>query len=241
MQLVGWLLRDKSGWGLRGQVIDFDFADRLLPYVPSPWNEKLASAMGLTCRGSAHFECVKDAAGYRYDVRGDLRQGRFEHPKLPYLLEDLRGEFYCRNGLLQFRRMQATNGDASISVEADVENLTLQPKAYVRTQITDLNLNQKLFQALPDSGKSIWNKLQVSGTVDAEIELRYEGGNWEPNAVVHCRNVSLLPDVFPYPVQRLQGDIQVRAGVVEASQLVGVAVGNHCKGVFDLNDGRTVG
>ena len=234
LQISGWLKKDKTQWSIQGQLSDFEFSDRLLELVPAVWQEQLLAANGLRCRGKAKFECSQQGSGIHYDVRGDIYQGRLEHPKLPYLLENLRGDFYCRNGLLQFRRVLATNGDATLSAEADIEGLPSHSNALIRMRIGDLALNTKLFQALPEAGRNVWNKLQIGGNVDAEIELKYHDRQWIPDVTVHCRDVSLVPDVFPYPLQHLRGDIRYRAGVVEGNGLQASAGGQALFGSIRL-------
>lgn len=234
IEVTGSLDPSNASWQLRGNIQDLDLSDRLLPLVPESLRQQAEVLRGVACRSSAQFEVQQGSQGLRYDVRGKILQGRVEHPLLPFLMESLQGDFYCRNGLLQLRQVHATHGEAKWSVDADIQSPETQPKLFAKTKIQDLNLNPRLFQAMPVAARNAWTKLQLSGTIDAEVEVTYQDGKWDPQAVVQCRNVGLVPDVFPYPVQQLQGEIHYRAGVIHGEGLRAMAGGQPLAGSISL-------
>ena len=231
IQAEASLSTDKKQWFVEGEAEDLDISNRLVGQLPAQLQAYLQNASGFECRSRAGFQVGRDANGaISFEVRGNFHRGRLEHPQLPYLLEDMQGEIFCRNGLLQIRKAKASSGDANFAVEADIEDFSTRPKLNIHAHIENLALDSQLHRALPESAKQIWNRFSVGGHVDADIHAKYDGAKWIPDAVIHCRDVSVEADIFPYPVRDIQGSFQYKKDVIEGKQLVGKANGQTVRG-----------
>lgn len=225
---------DKKAWDLQGELEDMDFSDRLMTIVPQSLREKWVAANGLVCKGYAKFGVGYEQGTWNYEVRGGFQQGRLEHPLLPYRLDDLGGNFFCQNGLLQIRNTKAKAGSASFQLDADVSEWGKSPRALIKTQVTNLALDGVLYKALPEPIRATWDKLAIAGTMDANVEVAYQEGKWNPVAKVWSRGCSLQADVFPYPIQNLQGEFIYRDGMIIGENLTALANGQPLRGSLHL-------
>ncbi len=226
---------DKKLFNVQGELLDCECSERLLAKLPQPLQKFVQEANGLSCRTSAQFQASRSSDGkIDFDLRGDFRNGRLVHQRVPYLLENLQGEVYCKNNLVQLRNVSATNGAAKFQVEADIANPFVKPSCLINVQVQSLNLDQRLYQAIPKPLQLHWKKLAVSGIVDASVHLSYDGQSWSPDATIQCRSVDATPDIFPYPVQNIQGSFRFHNNVLLGQDITGTADGRKVTGSIRL-------
>ncbi len=146
----------------------------------------------------------------RIQANFQLSEGRVIDPRLPRPLSDLQGTIQCQQNVLQ----------AGISGKCDAANLSLQverrglqPHAPLALgmRVTDLPLDKKLYQALPPLLQQEWNKYLPAGTVDADIQLTYDGRTWRPQLTLTGRELAFESHKFRYRVRNGAGTIRYTA------------------------------
>ncbi|MFN9917188.1 MAG: hypothetical protein ACK53L_31655, partial [Pirellulaceae bacterium] len=120
------LSQDKRRWAIQGDVQDLFYSSQWTDKLPQQWRTNLAQLAGLQAKLAAEFAVDKEPQqAVAFLVRGHIRDGRLQHPRLPYPLEELAGELYLKNDLMQLRQANARSGAAIFQLEADVYGLTL--------------------------------------------------------------------------------------------------------------------
>ncbi len=226
---------------LSGEIIDLHYGPRLLSVLPEPLLEPLEHSQGSSGRIAAQFSAVPSDDGWQVQLRGALEQGRIQHPQLPYLMEDVQGKFFWSQGLLQVRQMTARSGElTTIELEADVSGTGPQAPLEARAKVRRLRLDQQLYESLPSLLQQEWDELRPSGEVDADVRLSFDGQRWEPELRVRPLQTSISADLFPVPIELLEGEVVYRDGRLEAQHYVARLGEQTLRGSarWDYADGR---
>ncbi len=200
---------DLSRWSLSGVCNGIQYSEGLAIFIPQLNGELDSVARGLRCESDLQFYATQSPAqSLNCQIGGKIRKGRFEHPELRYLLEDVEGEFAFADRTLQFRNFQARNGASRFFCDADLFLLAASPTGLARAAVRDLQLDERLRASLPMPLQNHWNNFQPSGSIDADIELRLEGGKWIPKMEIACQDVSIEHTVFPVRMRQVTGRLQ---------------------------------
>ncbi|MEZ6136124.1 MAG: hypothetical protein R3C53_14595 [Pirellulaceae bacterium] len=219
-----------------GAFEGLDFSPKVITQLPPQLSKYLSQLSGLQCRATSTFEVISDGTGgVGFQLLGRLSDGRLRDPRLPYPLENLRGDFFCKNSLLQLRSMQARSGTTQLTLSTDIHGFSLDSPMEIQAQAKNLELDQGLYQSLPSSWQAQWDRLQLAGTVSGNISLSFDGRVWRPSAVIECHDVSLKPWLFPYPLTGVRGHVVYDQGRVRTQRLDGRAGGQDIWASLDLS------
>jgi len=229
------LSEDKSSWRAEGKVTKFAYSQRLAAQLPQRLQQYLVHAAGFSGELDCDFAGGSDNGKLTYIARASIGDGRLMHPQVPYPLESLSGIVFCSNGLLQLRNVKASSGQTSVAFECDMNGLAVGSSITAAVTIKDLSLDQRLYHALPIPVQEAWQKLGVSGLVDAEASLAFDGKQWSPRVKVRAKNAGLEPEFFPYPVRNISGDFIYENDSIVAVALTGTAGGQKLNGALRLS------
>lgn len=102
-------------------------------------------------------------------------------------------------------------------------------------RVQDLSLDQRLYQALPETMQELWRKMGVSGgLVDAQAQLGFDGKRWIPKVELRAKQAAIEPDFFPYPIRNLSGDFLYQNDSIVASTLNATAGDQELNGALTL-------
>ncbi len=229
------LSQDKKHWTMHGSVDELFYSSQWTDKLPAQWRSHLAQLAGFHGYVGAVFEVKKPIDQIpTFYINGKIRDGRLQHPNLPYPLQDLAGDIYVQNNMLQLREATARSGEARFELEADIGGLTVSAPMIAKLKIEQLALDDRLFQALPPPIQEQWTKFQVAGTVNANMTLRFDGQRWSPDIRIHAQNGSANADFFPYPISGIQGDFHYRDGLLTSQGLTASAGGQTLRGTIQL-------
>lgn len=209
-----------------GSIDDFNFSPKLIEQLPQELARYLKQLSGLECRASSTFEIVaapNQPASFR--LQGNLVDGRLQDQRLPYPLEQLRSEFFCKNSLLQIRSMQARSGGTQLTLNTDIMGFGLDSPMVIHAQARDLDLDKRLYSSLPASWQQQWDRLELAGRFSGDIKLSFDGLKWSPSAVIECQDVSLKPWLFPFPISAIRGTVVYQNGSIRSERLEGLGGG----------------
>ncbi len=219
-----------------GVIEDLDFSPKMLEQLPPSLAQYLSQLSGLQCRASSTFKM--DAAPRQptsFSLRGRLWSGRLQDRRLPYPLENMSGDFFWTNELLQLRSLQARSGSTQFNLSTDIHGFGLDSPLILRAEAKNLELDQRLYQSLPANWREQWDRLVLAGRVSGHIELVFDGRSWQPSALIECQDVSMQPWLFPYPLTAITGQVAYQQGVVSSQRLEGRAGGQSLQSSFHLS------
>jgi hypothetical protein len=202
MSFAGMLNATTGEWECHGKLGQLLFGPVFQDRLPTDASQYLMRISGLECVVDAEFKIgQKDKKSVpQFEIDGVVTNGRLKDAALPYLLEDLRGRFFVDNRMLNLREMRASSGQSTVELEANLLGFKPDSPMQFRILARNLDLDRRLYQALPTSLQRQWDRFMVEGKVDAELEMSFDGKHWSPIAVVDCRGVSLRYAQFPYPI-----------------------------------------
>jgi hypothetical protein len=221
---------------ISGDFSGFHFSKRFLDSLPQNFTDKLTQLSGLECEASSNYfrlTLLRDQPP-EFVCQGRIVSGRLKDARLPYPLERISSDFFCKNSLLQLRGMRARSGQAALKFEADIMGLTLDSPMVIETQVEQLDLDQRLYQSLPEKFQNFWDRLELSGRVSGSLQLRFDGQVWKPTADFDCHHVGLRPWLFPYPLTHVEGKVKYSEGRLIGQNLQAKAGGQLVESNFDL-------
>lgn len=223
-------------WTANGAIQGLQISRALLARVPSQLSEYLVQLKGVECEATANFE-AKGAPNIApiFTVGGTLANGRLRDPRLPYPLDNLRGNFFYENEKIQIRSLEATSSDFTrLELDADISNLTANAEITIVAKATNLELGSRLREALPENLQQQWDRLQLSGRVSGSVRLAFDGKKWTPSMLVECHSVAIRPWLFPYPITGLKGTVSYQNSKISGFELTAVCGGQPVNGQFML-------
>lgn len=233
----GWMDSEASGWAIDGSLQKLDFSPALINQLPPQFAEYLKQLAGFECQATADFKIASQGGKTpEFEVLGKIASGRLRDLRLPYPLEDLNSDFYCDNSMLKLRSMTARSGGATLRLDTNIAGFRLDSPMVIHADATGLELDQRLFASLPKNWQEYWNRLRLEGVIDANLHLEFDGKTWKPTANIQCRDVSLTPWLFPYPLTRVQGQVTFQERMLRSESLRGLAGGQAVSGQFALHE-----
>ena len=221
IELVGEI--SQAGISLRGELQKARFDKSLVDCLPNELHSTFQDVRGLECTGDIAFSFAKPRdQPTRYQVKANIHDGRYQHPRLPEAVTSLRGVVLCEPNGVQITTSQAKWGDALIRLSGKVDQYQWPHKASFNVSMAGLSIEERLRRVLPESMRPVWERFQPRGRVDvANASLKHQENRWIVDADLKCLGVDVVYEKFPYPIKQLVGHIQIRDGIARCDRLDG--------------------
>ena len=235
-EMSGQIDLTQQTWVAEGAFEGFRFSPSLLAALPAELSHSLSQLSGLECLAASRFK-VGHGPGQpiAFEVQGEITAGRLRDPRLPYPLDELRADFFCKNQILQLRSMRATSGEAELELSCDIMGFGQDVPMVIHATARNLEIDGRLRESLPAALQAHWDRLHPSGRVSGSLQLSFDGERWTPLATIRCHRVALTPWLFPYPMSDLEGVIHYHAGTLSSDRVWGLAGGQPISGQFSLS------
>jgi hypothetical protein len=174
----------------------------------------------------ADLTFVPDATPqWRHDVRVDVRDGRLEHPDLPWPAERIAVKFRSTDGRLKVEEATARLGPAQVKVSLETRSPSNgtasrgepnpDPLARVEEHLqrldvtaTGVPLDDRLFARLGDLGAKAKRMLSPTGSIELGYRFTREAGGWKREYDFRPQSVGITCEKFKYPVTEVQGSVK---------------------------------
>ncbi len=234
----GWVDPQRQAWSVDGKVDKFEFTHELIEKLPPQSAKYLNQIAGLECEASFSYKLFSRPQlppGFEI-TDGNISEGRLQDSRLPYPLDHLHGKFFCDNSKLQLRELVATSGSTTLTLGTDICGFTPDVPITIAASATNLELDRRLYDSLPAMWQTYWDRLQLEGTLDAGVNLIFDGKKWSTVAIFDCRSISMTPWLFPYPLENVSGKVMYAEGTVRSELLSGTAGGEPVQGTVELTN-----
>lgn len=189
---------------------------RLAGYCP----EAAEHARGLSGKGKLRAALAWGGGptpALRWSVDGEITEGSFTHPRLPWPLENLKGSFRCADGAVPQAELHATAGPIQVACTLKDLGLDLRPDTPWTELVRELHLtaqnvpvNEELFRRLPEDLRDYQEEFSPSGPVTVQIGYWRRGqGAWSRNVVLKAEGMRARFHDFQYPVSKIRGTLTV--------------------------------
>lgn len=199
-------------------AIDFTFKVESMEISP----ELLAT---LPCRCPTQLDDIRLYASAdatlqvsRNDVRSPLdwsadallSRGRLECATLPLPITDLAGKIVANSERLKVKHLTGKLGTADVVLACERNGWSTNSPLGLAGRVVGLVVDNQLQAALPASVESVWQRFRPSGTVDAEVQLTFDGFAWRPELTAKFYDTSLTDNErFPYPLHNASGTLEL--------------------------------
>ncbi len=220
LERIEWAGRyepDSGRLNVAGAVRALDLSPELRAALPGDCASQLAVLAPLRAQAELAFELRRDPQAqpeFHFDVTGQLSRGRFDDPRMPYPLNDLKAAIRVNNEGFEIRDFVARNGSAELRLAACGAGFTGGPMSLEATG-KRLRLDDQLVSVIPESLRSHWFKYLPQGEIDADLKLWSDGKVWKPEIAIRCRDVSFTYHKFPYRLAQGGGHISLRDDVLK--------------------------
>ena len=239
VKLQGQVNPRSADWSAWGTIDGLEMSHRLLGALPADVSNYLSFLA--TLRARAHFEFrlnhqPGDSQPVRCVLQGHLAEGRVDDPRLPLPLTDLDADVYCDNQELRMEKVTARSGSTSLQLSCRCRNfLSESPQFVLSGDVQHLQLDERLYHALPQQYRDKWDEFSPAGIVDISASLTLQDGRLVPDAQVACRDISFAYRKFPYRLQNGNGVIRLDRNKIRVADFTAVAGGQtlHMAAAFD--------
>lgn len=190
-------------------------------------------------RWTASGQVGPAAASPTFDIDWVIREGRFEHAKLPQPLERLTGNIGMHRDGFEVRWAQAKFGEADLRVSGTVSGWDDAANLNGRLSATGLLINERLARKLPDGISRSWNGIRPEGPIDLALQFSRRMEAWQSSGTAELHGVDVQLSNFPYPVSQLVGSLRFDNERVATDGLSGRIGGQRLSVAFDqMRSGR---
>ncbi|MBN9521872.1 hypothetical protein J0H58_25710 [bacterium] len=198
-------------------------AERYAP-AAAPHLGKLAAAAAV--RADLMFN-PEQAPAWRHDVLVEVKDGRLEHPDLPWPAEKIAVKVRSTDGRVKVEEATAKVGPAHVRVALETREPGSPPppaaappdagdplaafEEHVQkadVSVAGVPLDDALFARLGKAGAAVKRMFSPAGTVDLGYRFTREAPAWKRELEVRPRGVTASYEKFRYPVTAVEGSVK---------------------------------
>jgi hypothetical protein len=190
----------------RNVPIDDDLKNALPP-MQRTWVQNGGLTGVLDLDGHVYPKPGSENLTYQFD--GALRNGKIQSDGAEAAMSGMTAKLHLTPTSLEIADLRGERGPSALTAQAQVDWSGDRPKILLSAAAKNLQLNQSLYQMLPQSAKDGWDSVSPRGVVDATLELADQIGLAPERLELHIipRTLSVTPAPLPYRLDNLQGDI----------------------------------
>ena len=157
-----------------------------------------------------------------YDLMVSLKGARMIYEQFPFLAEQVTGQLHLSRDACRIESLTGFNSGARIEARGWIDQ---RPDDYAMDlELTGENvvLGESLRGALGPEMRTAWSHLSPEGVVDIIARLRKDLGPQEPlrhHVWVTAKEARCQLDLFPYPLEHLDGQMEFEGGEVRLHDL----------------------
>ncbi len=186
--------------------------------------QKTLDAIRLQGRCSGHVQLVRPAGlnqKYSHVVAARLENCTLSARQFPYPVTNITGIVDGVGDRWIFTEMRGKHESTDLSATGSFGPDDLGAELLeLKIQVAAADFDSQLQAALPENWQTVWKEFNPTGRVDAAIGVRWSPG-LPPDVDLDARlsDAAFSLKSFPYPMQNVQGRVQVGGGKVTISGL----------------------
>lgn len=149
-----------------------------------------------------------------YDIRCEVADGKFQHPKAPLPLDQIHLKARCHNGELNVETFSARSGMTEIEARGAAQLLGVDQDFEVHVTLKHVMLGNELAKRLPEKLGELHHLFKPEGPTSIHVACAKQQGEWTTLASGKPSHVSLRPEGvalafrgFPYPLEKTVGTV----------------------------------
>ncbi|MFH1230310.1 MAG: AsmA-like C-terminal domain-containing protein [Planctomycetota bacterium] len=145
-------------------------------------------------------------------IQMDCQKNDMTFEGFPYTLSNIEGQIEFTPSEVHLNNLKGTNGSTVVVANGYLEGYEKSDGFNIMLKVSNMSLDDKLYNAIPPQMRNIWNDLKPSGLMDAESSISKRSGinqDIHYNMKLYCRAVELTPSFFPYHITNASGEIEI--------------------------------
>ena len=205
-----------GAWSVQGDADALQWSPALLAALPVEFGAKLQRLSPLRARSQLKFRVSQTTATEPLDywIAGQLGEGSWLAQSKQPSLSNLEGEFQVDNQGVLVPRISAQLGEGRLQASLRAAGHNLSGPLTLSVQADHVEVAPRLIALFPARLQQAWEKCQVVGQVSGNLQLLYDGSQWDPVADLTCHDLTLLHSQFPYPVTHCEGTVRFQQQVL---------------------------
>jgi hypothetical protein len=206
------------------------FARRLKPELFAIWDRyriegpvrvEARATVGVPPSGHVSVSDWSVRAGFTRSPDREV-SGRFK--PFPYPVRGLEGEVDFLPAGVRIHGVRGQTAEGTAFLRGTSSGYPADSAYDIHVRLDRLRLDDTLREAAPPEFQSIWRELNLSGLVDAEVQVTREEGPDRPEryqAVLHATDAAMRHTAFPYAITGIRGEVFYNNGEVLLRHLDG--------------------
>ena len=207
---------DLHGWDVSGVLTGLDISPELRDTLPVDIGARLVALdplrgqvrVGFHLRDNPAAPQTDPAQRIQFQLNGQLAAGRFDDPRLPYPLTELKIKFQADNRGLKIDELTTRAGQATLRLSGRLDGFQPGAPLSLDAEAEHLLLGPQWEPILPDGLLAEWRRFQPAGEVNVKnLHLEFDGRQWRPRLTIECVDGSFSYFKFPYRMDRVKGTL----------------------------------
>ncbi|MDO4583967.1 MAG: hypothetical protein Q4D62_07675 [Planctomycetia bacterium] len=153
---------------------------------------------------------LKDFSQAQFYLDGTFRDGQADDPRLPQPVTHITTSFQIANDGYRFPDLQLHYGQGKSSLSVIQWGYGEKAPRNISARIRQLDLTRETISTLPEGIQHFLQKIRPTGQMDMDGTFRFDGTHWTTSGNILCREMSLQYEQFPYRIEKLGGEIQLK-------------------------------
>jgi len=201
--------REDSPLRLTAEIRELELDGRLMDVLPASlrrrWHQYLPAGQ-IDADATLSF----DGRVWKPEISVRCRDASFAYEKFPYRMEHASGSLELKNDVLT-ANLTAFSGSQPVRLSAEVRQPMLSPSGWFEARGEEIQLDEKLFSAMPPKQRTLLHSLDPRGTVNFYFRFWRDdpAGSFRRHLLVGLNRCSLRYHKFPYPLSNIRGKIEM--------------------------------
>lgn len=155
-----------------------------------------------------------------YDITAALAGVSLCYDAFPYPITDISGQLEVQTDVFRLRNFSGRNGQAEITAEVTAQPVGEALGIDLEASGRGILLDKPLYDAIPPAARRVWDMLAPAGRSDLHLKLRsdlpgQQPGEFDYRLVLHPQDMRVMYSGFPYPFNRVRGEVVIKPGRTE--------------------------
>jgi len=220
VELEGTVDPRAEQWDVGGRIVGLDISPEFRHTLPEELAARLAVLGALRGKGDFVFRLRSSEspdAPLRFELSGELAQGRIDDPGLRHPLTEMRAKVHAANEGFAIDGLFARSGEATVRLSCRGLGYDEESPVTLEAEIRQLELDRRLLDILPGPLRNQWPKYLPAGRVHADVKLTYNGQTWKPELSVQCLDVSFAYHKLPYRLEHGRGTLELAGDILRVN------------------------
>lgn len=227
---VDAVLDAESGdWQASGDLSGLELSPRLFESLPDNISAKLKDLSAVRAQGEFQFQMAyhpTESSELQYAIEGRVSEGRVDDRRLPMPLTHLRANIQWTNRMFRVTESSARLGAAELQFDCLLNGVGDRLRGSANFDLRRLTVDRALVASLPESLQETWSRFEPLGELDCVAQVRFDEQGVHPSLTLHCRQLSVRYDRFPYVLRDATATVRYQDHVLSCDDMVALTTGN---------------